>query len=175
MVQCVEMQTRDYINRFNRRQEFEVLCKECGNWAKRWGCPPFNTDQIRQIERFDHVKLYCLSAGITTWPDGAGIKEMSEALDRIRRSWEPELLIAEQQMNGLAALFTGMCYHCGNQVCARINDEPCRHPEKVRPSLEALGFDLSKTATDIFQTNIEWFHPSHPTPRKLTLLAGIFH
>ena len=48
------------------------------------------------------------------------------------------------------------------------------HPAKVRPSLEAFGFDMSKTAKELLGLEIKWSDGVH-IPEYLTLVCGIFH
>lgn len=171
----VEMATEEYFARFNRRDVFEPLCRQCANWSMRWGCPPFEQDPCDDLRKRGRVRLYRVRASIVTWPDGAGSVEMSEAMQDMRKASEFKLLEFEQETGGMAALFTGMCYHCGTAPCSRSAGKPCRHPELVRPSLEALGFDLDKTATEVFGRGLEWFRTTGPIPRWLTLLGAVFY
>ena len=62
----------------------------------------------------------------------------------------------------------------GLEPCARIDGKPCRHPDKVRPSLEAFGFDISKTAKDLLGLEIKW-SKGDLIPEYLTLVGGIFY
>jgi methionyl-tRNA synthetase len=68
----------------------------------------------------------------------------------------------------------GTCPYCGGAPCARIEGKPCRHPSKVRPSLEAFGFDMGKTAQDLLGLEIKWSHDEF-LPEYLTLICGIFY
>lgn len=40
--------------------------------------------------------------------------------------------------------------------CTRREGLPCRHPDKVRPSLESMGFDIGKTAKELFGLELKW-------------------
>lgn len=51
---------------------------------------------------------------------------------------------------------------------------PCRHPEKVRPSLEAFGFDISRTLSELFGIRLLWGKDG-VIPEYLTLVCGFFH
>ncbi|MDE6300702.1 MAG: DUF2284 domain-containing protein [Muribaculaceae bacterium] len=174
-MEYIEMDTAEYFARFNRRDVFEPMCRACANWGARWGCPPFGVDPCEELRKFARVRLYRLRARVKDWPAGAGAAEMSAAMQEMRRRSERELLEFEGEQGGRAALFTGMCYHCGPARCARTEGRGCRHPELVRPSLEALGFDLGKTATEVFGCGLEWFRSAGPTPRWLTLLGAVFY
>ena len=66
------------------------------------------------------------------------------------------------------------CPYCGGAACARIDGKPCKHPDKVCPSLEAIGFDISKTAKDLLGLEIKWSQDGL-IPEYLTLVCGIFY
>lgn len=40
--------------------------------------------------------------------------------------------------------------------CTRREGLPCRYPDKVRPSLESMGFDIGKTAKELFGLELKW-------------------
>ena len=46
--------------------------------------------------------------------------------------------------------YVGTCLYCPEGTCTRPEAKPCRHPELVRPSLEACGFDIAHTTSDLF-------------------------
>lgn len=51
---------------------------------------------------------------------------------------------------------------------------PCRHPELVRPSLEACGFDIGRTTSELFGIELKW-GADGKMPEYLTLVCGFFH
>ena len=51
---------------------------------------------------------------------------------------------------------------------------PAAATSKVRPSLEAIGFDISKTAKDLLGLEIKWSQDGF-IPEYLTLVCGIFY
>ena len=57
--------------------------------------------------------------------------------------------------------------------CSRIEGKPCKHPDKVQPSLEAFGFDMVKTAKNVLGLEIKW-NKGLLIPEYLTLACGIF-
>ena len=58
--------------------------------------------------------------------------------------------------------------------CTRNCGTPCRHPEKVRPSLEAFGFDIAKTLAELFNIELLWGKDGK-LPEYLVLVSGFFH
>ena len=67
-----------------------------------------------------------------------------------------------------------MCPYCGDEPCARISGQPCRHPDWVRPSLEAYGFDIALTAHNLLGIDLKWSQRGL-VPEYLTLVGGIFY
>ena len=59
----------------------------------------------------------------------------------------------------------------GGRLVVRI---PCRHPERVRPSLEACGFDLCRTTESLMGIPLRWSTDGR-LPEYLTLVSGFFH
>lgn len=85
-----------------------------------------------------------------------------------------ELLEKEQSTDGMCFGFAGSCPYCDGAPCARIEGEPCRHPDKVRPSLEAYGFDVSLTVKELLGIEIKWSEQGL-LPEYLTLVGGVFY
>ena len=53
-----------------------------------------------------------------------------------------------------------------------IIGEPCRHPELVRPSLEALGFNLGEVTRELFNIDMLWGRHGR-LPQYLTLVGAV--
>ena len=70
------------------------------------------------------------------------------------------------------AFFAGTCLLCPPEHCTRRESLPCRHPESIRPSLEALGFDVARTTSGLFGIDLQWGRPDTP-PAYLTLLSAL--
>ena len=66
---------------------------------------------------------------------------------------ESELLDMERKYGGRSFAYIGKCLHCSDNECTRNCGTPCRHPEKVRPSLEAFGFDIAKRFLNFLTSN----------------------
>lgn len=153
---------------------FEALCRQCPNYNCRWGCPPLGATE-EFIGRFSLTTLIMIKIQVVRPPTPLSdvVEQMSRLIQQVRRHAEPRILAREKDLRGRAALFTGMCPHCPGKSCARIDDQPCRHPDKVRPSLEALGFDLNRTAVEIFDTPILWASNGYPPP-YISLIGALF-
>ena len=72
------------------------------------------------------------------------------------------------------AFFAGTCLLCPPEHCTRRKNLPCRHPESIRPSLEALGLDIARTTSGLFGIDLQWGRPDAP-PAYLTLISALAH
>jgi predicted metal-binding protein len=87
---------------------------------------------------------------------------------------EKELLELEHRYGGRAFAYVGKCLYCPDSECARKCNRPCLHPDKVRPSLEAFGFDIARTLSELFGIELLW-GKNDILPEYLVLVSGLFH
>lgn len=87
-----------------------------------------------------------------------------------RKRTDDLLLELEKTHNG-RAFFPGSCLLCSS--CTRAEGKPCLYPERVRPSLEACGFDIGKTSSELLNIELKWGEHGK-MPEYLTLVSGIF-
>ena len=167
-----EMDAATYIADFRRANYFMQFCRECGNYGHRYGCPPFDYDPLSVIAPYQKVRII----GVKIVPNDGNLplSVANTLMLPVIRELNEELLALEKSLGGMAFGFAGSCPYCGEISCARIDGEPCRHPDKVRPSLEAFGFDMSKTASDLLRLEIKWSHDGR-IPEYLTLVCGVFY
>jgi predicted metal-binding protein len=58
-----------------------------------------------------------------------------------------EEMLESKGFDNLWGLIGGTCLLC--ETCGAKTGEPCRHPDKARPSLEAIGIDVLKLLKDL--------------------------
>lgn len=167
-----EIDAKAYVEGFCRADYFITFCQQCRNYGHRYGCPPFEADSLTLIEGYDRVRL--LGVKITPEDKTLPLEAAGDLMAPVIGELNEELLALEQTLGGHAFGFVGTCPYCGGAPCARIEGKPCRHPEKVRPSLEAIGFDISLTAKELLGLDIRWSH-NGLLPEYLTLVCGIFY
>lgn len=92
--------------------------------------------------------------------------------DYVKRFARIDLLGAETRLKNAASLSSGGCRIC--PVCARVENKPCRHPEKMRHSLDAFGFDLTKITREFLGVELKWSNGGLPEYHTLihALLRG---
>ncbi len=167
-----EMSVAEYLARFHKPNEVWNYCRACNNYGKQWGCPPFDCDIVEKLSKYQNIRLVAHKINLID-------KELlpcdiDDILHSERIELEKRLLELEYTHSGLACTFIGKCLHCGDKCCARLSGKPCRHPELIRPSLEAYGFDVAKTLTELFNIELQWSN-NNSLPEYLTLVCGLFY
>ncbi len=167
-----EIDAKTYIKDFRRVEEFIKLCQQCKNYNNRYGCPPFQDKVLAAVNKFQKVRLF----GVKIIPKDKNLPlEMANQLmEPVTNQINKELLEEEKTLDGFGLGFVGTCPYCGKTPCARIEGKSCRHPDKVRPSLEAFGFDVGKTAKDLLGVELKWSQ-NGLIPEYLMLVYGIFY
>ena len=124
---------------------FRDMCKSnaCGMYNRSWMCPPCIgeiDDLIAEAKQYRWAMVYQTVNDLEDSFDIEGMlaagEQMNKLTDRIRANLDfgPDELV----------LGAGGCRIC--PVCAKIENKPCRFPEKAISSLEAYGVNVSKLA-----------------------------
>ena len=61
---------------------------------------------------------------------------------------------------------------CGIGNCTKKEGHSCRHPEKLRYSIEALGGNVGKTADKLLGLSLEWVEDGK-LPAHFVLVGGL--
>lgn len=160
-----------YIRDYRDAEKFIQFCRQCGNYCHCWACPPFDEDPLGDTSLYD--KAIIVAEKITPLTPGLPLSAAREILHPVRIQLEKELRDMETTVGGRSFAFAGNCLYCPEGECTRPSGLPCRHPQLVRPSLEACGFDISKTTEELFGIPLKW-GKDNTLPEYLTLVGGIF-
>lgn len=164
--------TADYIARFRDAERFIAYCRACRNFGHSWGCPPFDYDMEQLLRSHDTALL--VATKITPTESGRPLSDAGALIRPERTRIEGRLLEMEHLYGGRSFAYVGTCLYCPEGCCTRPEGRPCRHPDRVRPSLEAYGFDIGKTASELFGIELRWSTDGR-LPEYLTLVCGFFH
>ena len=83
------------------------------------------------------------------------------------------MLELETQYQGSLAFFAGSCFLCRKEDCTRRSGKECIYPDKARSSLEAYGFDIAKTSSELLGIELVW-SKGLVLPEYFTLVSGLF-
>jgi len=102
----------------------------CGGYGERLTCPPYSPTPGETRLMLDSYELAILFHSLSEWE---GLKDIVVKLER------------EAFLSGYYKAFSigsGPCHLC--EECSL--DKGCKHPREARPSMEACGIDVFKTA-----------------------------
>lgn len=168
----VSINKDEYFGRFQDRPKFINYCRECHNYNRLWVCPPFDFDIDEQLDNYRHVLL--IATKITPLEKGIPIARAIDFIRPERERIERMLLEMENKYQGRSFAFAGSCLYCPEDTCTRLVGLPCRHPDMARPSLEAYGFDIGRTTTELFDIELLWGKNGF-LPDYLVIVSGFFH
>lgn len=161
-----------YISDFRYADKFLEMCRACRNFGRLWACPPFENDWLPELRKYRLVSIFATK--IVPPQPGMPISCARSLFRHERLRIEPRLRELEKQTGGLAFAFAGECLYCPKGKCVRVQNQKCRHPELVRPSLEAAGFDIGKTTAELFGLPLLWSSDGL-APDYFVLVCGLFH
>ena len=151
---------------------FLGYCLDCPNSGRFWSCPPFEFDPREIWERYGALLLYAQKIVFRKDRLFPGERRAFEAteLPKVKAGLARELLAMEAEAPGSLALFAGKCDLC--PVCARTEGKPCRMPDRMRYSIEALGGDCGGALEKYFGETLQW-SAGQRLPEQIILLGGL--
>lgn len=171
------VQIDEYLDGYVNVEEFLVYCENCPNYGTFWACPPFDFAPLDYWKRFEILDLY--AEEIIFDEQFAGKKFEQEAMNRIisdslkpvKKRLTEDLYELERKTPGSISLSAGSCELCRGD-CARKNQEPCKFPEKMRYSIEALGGNVGLTISKLMGIELEWIREG-VLPDRFVLVCGL--
>lgn len=143
------------------------LCKPCPNFGRRWACPPFDKNPLSEVLPIFDAQLYAVK--IESAPD----KSAQECTDDARKILDRIFYDMQQNSPESLLLLAGSCICPLSQNCPRTKNAPCVRPDKMRASLEALGFDVVALCREFLDTEILWESPDGTPPPYYTLVYSL--
>lgn len=152
----------EYIEGYVNVAEFLEYCKKCGNCNTVWSCPPYDFEPEDYWRKY---KTLTVLAWKINFEQDISPEESIEILKKVKDEMSVYLYEAEGKSAGSVSLSAGSCSLCRSEGCTRSKGEPCRNPEKMRYSIEAIGGNVGLTVSKLMGIKIEWMKdgkvPSH--------------
>ena len=159
----------EYVAGFRDAVTCLEACRQCRNYGQLWCCPPLGFDVDAMLGSYANATIVLASF---PWPSATDYTALMAHVSPARLALERQLITVESPLDGRAFGFSGECLLC--RQCRRPLALPCAHPDKVRPSLEACGFNVCATVEQLFGQSMEW--AAHGcNPHTLRLVGAIFH
>lgn len=163
-----KVEVADYLRGGVDVERFAALCAQCPNSGERWSCPPFDFDPIERY--WSRYRKMLIFADVIVPERRITIEESVSLLADVKLNMLTETIELERKHPGSVALSAGSCQLCA--VCAKTCGGPCRQPDRMRHSIEALGGDVSHICGRYLDLPIEWGRDGFAPPR-LTLVGAL--
>ncbi len=177
---CIaKISANDYIRDYRDSERFIKYCRQCSRYGKTYSCPPFDFDTDEYISGYRDV--YIIGTKVVFDEATRQASTTIELRDAIsHNAMYMSLDSLEESHNRLLAKFpdtisflVGKCRVCDSVPCARPQGLPCRHPDRVRHSIESVGFDVGKTTSQLLGIELKW-SSDHQLPEYITLVTALF-
>ena len=165
----------DFLTRYREPERFLPYCKACRNYGALWSCPPLEVDANAVLAGFAKAQIVAVKIVY----DAQTIAEADTAekvnavtfksLQAVKSRLFEAMLEAEAQSPGSRSFSSGGCHLCAS--CTRPEGKPCRQPQRMRYSLDAFGFDLTRIAQDALGIELQW--PKQGLPAYYTLVHAL--
>lgn len=161
----------EYLENYVDIPTFAKACQACPNYNHSWSCPPYDFDVTGYWKRFKTLKLFAhkLTMDPAYLERSYSPEELKELINRIfsegRGNLSAKVFAMEKDYPGSVSLAAGgSCPKCQGH-CSRLDGKPCRFPETLRHSIEALGGNVGLTIEKLMGLKLEWIEegrlPSH--------------
>lgn len=165
-----------YLEEYVNIEEFLPYCRECDSYNEIWSCPDFDFDVLGYWNQYDYIHIL----GTKILFDQSVIEEErtpEELRDFIEKILKKEkqklaeiLFEKEQEYPGSISLSAGSCHLC--EVCEKVYNRPCKYPDKLRYSMEALGADVGRTCSKLLRSELLWSE-ENKLPEYFILISAL--
>ena len=136
----------------------------CPYYKHSWACPPEAPYLEKEI--MNYAKYYLIYTKFDLTKSSENKSKNYIGYSYMRKIMEEEMEeFLQQHQNSFKesrVLWDGHCRICEkeNKKCSIEENVPCRYPEKIRYSMEAVGIDVTKTVKNL-NIEIEWPPVNH--------------
>lgn len=144
----------------------------CPNYEKSWSCPPAAPYLKKELSKFRKFYLVYVQFDVAAHVEKVKAKHPKRSPQRIknkfysiiysRRDLDKEIIKFlenyDEEYTEKFILWGGTCKYCMNngfKKCSYEERLPCRYPDKIQYSMEAVGIDVTTTVNKL-NMNIEW-------------------
>lgn len=175
-----QIPVQEYAAHYRDADYFITLCRQCPRYENSWACPPFEPPYADRFLQPPYGTVHLIATQIQTdrseHNDPQTIEErdirIKSTIETVREKTDATLLKLEKIYPGSRAFFAGSCIRCQDTGCTRKEGLPCLFPDRVRPSLESIGFNIGKTTTELFQLELKWSTDTR-LPEYFVLVSGL--
>lgn len=138
---------------YYKPDEIHSYCQRCPKYGRFWSCPPHNFNIPEYLKQYTFITI--IANRIYLEPE-LSKEEQIACYHHTRKKTNNKLLRRLEKLNDCEILISGHCWLC--KTCMRTNSEQCISPEKLKYSLESLGFKISDIINNEFNDSLQWKH-----------------
>lgn len=150
---AIAISTADIV--FNPRCRLKCIVPLCPNYRKNLMCPPFLppfNEAKEMIQKYRWGILVIVETPVSQEKD----KIETGSLKVYKIVSELEKAAFNKGYRFAAGFTSDSCKLCDKCVIAEKNDTTCRHPLQARPSMQAMGIDVTATLEKVVTSSLEF-------------------
>ena len=160
------------LNKYYQKEFIKKACEEgCPNYGKKWSCPPFSKPYYELMDGYNKAVLISLSTNMNSYVD---IKNKYTAIKAanvtLKNLVEKVARKIEMEMGGYA-LLSGSCRFC--RPCACKINQKCKHPDKMRYSIEATYLNVQAICKELLDFELLWYEKKR-LPQYTSTVSLVF-
>jgi predicted metal-binding protein len=137
-------------------ERFAALCKQaCKNYNKKYSCPPLSPNFNLLSVNYHYLVVNALKVYLDPYQRTYHSIRM---VNNVIKSYQRRIFIQIEEnlpQEDLIILENGSCRLC--KQCAYEQNKPCKHPDKMHPSLEATGINVNELTIKCFGFSLQWY------------------
>ena len=167
------IQNRDILCDYSR---CSVFCKTgCRNFNKKYSCPP-NSPSFEKISKnYEYIVVNAFQIPYEHLRSEYNTVRMANVVAKSfqRKIFDKTVIDLNNSNINFFMLENGSCRLC--KICSMQKNEPCKHPDKMRFSLEATGIDVNDLLLKCFDFSLQWYYKGQKNnfPEYQTVVGAI--
>lgn len=126
-----EIDAATYIREFRRTEYFIKLCQQCGNYGRRYGCPPLDEATLASVGRYRRVRI--IGVKITPRDTALPLEAANDLMEPVIAQLNGELLAMERELGGMCFGFVGKCPYCADAPAPESRENLAATPRRFAP------------------------------------------
>lgn len=152
----IEPIDNEQLMKYFKPEEVFSYCSACPNHARIWSCPPHDISINDYLSAYNQI--WIIGAKLHIKPEWIDEKNKEQSVMNVfleaRKQFGDKLFELEKRYKNSNILLAGTCYQC--KECTRDEGKECRFKDKLRYSLESIGFLVSDIVSDVLKDEIRW-------------------
>lgn len=159
---------------YYEKTKIEAACeKGCPNYGNKWSCPPYSEHFLNIEKEYSMGYLLCFSTEMKNYSDiknkylavKAANVTLKTLIEKCARS-------IEEYARGYS-LLSGSCRLC--KPCQCKIKRPCKHPDRMRYSMEATALNVQKMCFDFLGHELLWYENKKLPEYTSVVVFILFH